>query len=150
LSIITLLAWVIGCGQSPPPAPVFAVELPPDLPTLQLPTVDLAKTVQRANKGPAKLPLGKVLNQQKFIVRFDAHRAVNSPPAPHVGHFGVGLHWNGRYLESAECHVFPTNDVNEAVVHYAGVCSAPNRTGDAVVEIRFANDAYLVRYTTVE
>lgn len=120
-------------------------------PVVQLPPIDMSQQVARAESETDPIPLGVKLQQQKFILKFDVHQPPGAPQPRIVAIVNIGkISKRHGFVSIAGCQARPTNGRDEPVLHYEVECPAPRRMGEALIEVRFGNDAYLVRSVTIE
>jgi hypothetical protein len=150
-----LLLTPIGCSSPASearrlPDPV----IPPGLPVVELPEIDLGKTMPRALHVPAPASLGQVLPARQFAVKFAARRPSEETQAPARGmQFSIYQRSaDGSLVQAATCRLKLSDSETgtDGTVTYEGACIPPRRKGDAIIEISFLDKSYLVRSTRVQ
>jgi hypothetical protein len=146
-----LLAVVVAFTACSRPTPRQAVdEIPPGMPVVELSPIDLGQEVPAATDQRSPSLLGRSIPLVRFAVRFEAHRPIGATRLPYFGTFL--LYYRGKggtLLTSSNCHVKLTGDEQGTRGIYQGVCNAPSRKGEAIVELQFGGKCYLVRSAQV-
>src|SRR5262245_58380707 len=81
LLAIAILAAPVSCGRSrPAPPPVTPMVIPPDLPVLELPALDVGKTVLPAKEQRSPAALGISIPSGTFVVKIKVHHDAELGP----------------------------------------------------------------------
>jgi hypothetical protein len=137
------IACAAGCSEDR--SPQVQLELDPALPLVELPLVDLSADEPPLEAQPSPKALGRSLPGTDFNVRFEALREAGVPAPPH----GVVLLYrrSGDRLGTVGQGFVKLLDREGKELIYQGTCFVPNRSGEAMLELRIGSKCYLVRST---
>jgi len=119
---------------------------------VELPTIDLGKAVPRANEQTSPEVFGPPIPSGQFGVRFTAHRESDKGLLPLVGVMFI-VHQrgpSGSLVRGATGLVKRTSKAKTGIGTYEGVCPAPMRNGDAIIEVTYRDKSYFVRSARVQ